>query len=51
MSQTKHRNSRLTRQMLEDELDRVRIHRVNLTADMLTLSLEDGCVAGSYAST
>ena len=36
----------LTRQMLEDELDRARIHRVNVTEDMLTLYLEDGRVAG-----
>ena len=41
MSQTKLRESRLTRQMLEDELDRACIRRVNVTADMLALSLED----------
>ncbi|MFB6231382.1 MAG: DUF2442 domain-containing protein [Salinibacter sp.] len=46
MSQTNHRTSRLTRQMLEDELDRARIHRVNVTEDMLTLYLEDGRVLG-----
>ena len=37
MSQTKQRNSCLTRQMLEDELDRARIRRVNVTANMFTL--------------
>ena len=36
----------LTRQMLEDELDRARIRRVNVTEDMLTLYLEDGRVVG-----
>lgn len=51
MSQTKQRKSRLTRQMLEDELERARIRRVGVTEDMLTLSLEDGRVVGSYAST
>ena len=40
MSQTKQRNSCLTRQMLEDELDRARIRRVNVTADMLALYLD-----------
>lgn len=50
MSQTKHRNSRLTRQMLEDELDRARIRRVNVTEDMLTLYLEDGRVVGTVWS-
>jgi hypothetical protein len=46
MSQINHRTSRPTRQMLEDELDRARIRRVNVTEDMLTLSLEDGRVVG-----
>ena len=41
MSQTKPRESRLTRQMLEDELDRACIRRVNVTVDMLALYLED----------
>lgn len=36
----------LTRQMLEDELDRARIRRVQITEDMLTLYLEDGRVVG-----
>ena len=40
MSQTKPRESRLTRQMLEDELGRARVRRVK-TADMLALYLED----------
>lgn len=46
MSQTEPRTLRLMRQMLEDELDRARIRRVNVTADMLTLYLEDGRVVG-----
>lgn len=46
MSQTKPRKSRLTRQMLEDELERARIRRVNVTEDMVTLYLEDGRVVG-----
>ena len=46
MSQTNHRTSRLTRQMLEDELDRPRVRRENVTEDMLTLYLEDGRVLG-----
>lgn len=46
MSQTEPRTLRLMRQMLEDELDRARIRRVNVTADMLTLNLEDGRVVG-----
>lgn len=32
--------------MLEDELDRARIRRVNVTEDMLTLYLEDRRVVG-----
>ena len=46
MSQTKQRKSRLTRQMLEDELERARIRRVNVTEDMVTQYLEDGRVLG-----
>ena len=46
MSQTKLRESRLTRQMLEDELDRARIRRVNGTADMLTPYLKDARIVG-----
>lgn len=46
MSQTRPRKSRLTRRMFEDELDRARIRRGNVTADMLTLYLEDGRVVG-----
>lgn len=46
MSQTKPRKARLTRQMLEDELDRARIRRVEVTENMLTLYLEDGRVVG-----
>jgi hypothetical protein len=46
MSQTTERKQRLTRQMLEDELERARIRRVNVTEDMLTLYLEDGRVVG-----
>ena len=36
----------LTRQMLEDELDRAHIRRVNVTADMLALYLEDARIVG-----
>jgi len=32
--------------MLEDELERARIRRVNVTEDMVTLYLEDGRVVG-----
>lgn len=46
MSQTKQRKPRLTRQILEDELDRARIRRVNVTEDMLTLYLKDEQVLG-----
>ena len=46
MSQTKQRKSRLNRQMLEEELERARIRRVNVTEDMITLYLEDGRVVG-----
>lgn len=46
MSQTKPRKTRLTRKMLEDELERARIRRVNVTEDMLTLYLEDGRTVG-----
>jgi len=46
MSQTKPRNSRLTRRQLEDELERARILRVNVTKDMVTPYLEDGRVVG-----
>ena len=46
MSQTKPRNPRLTRRQLEDELERARISRVNVTEDMVTLYLEDGRVVG-----
>lgn len=46
MSQTKPRKTRLTRKMLEDELERARIRRVNVTEDMLTLHLEDGRTVG-----
>ena len=46
MSQAKQRKPRLTRQMLEDELDRARIRRVNVTADMLALYLEDARIVG-----
>ena len=46
MSQTKQRKSRLTRQMLDDELERALIRRVNVTADMVTLYLEDGRIVG-----
>ena len=46
MSQTKPRESRLTRQMLEDELDRAHIRRVNVTANMFTLYPEDGRIVG-----
>lgn len=44
MSQTAERKSRLTREMLEDELERARIRRANVTEDLLTLYLEDGRV-------
>jgi len=37
---------RLTRQMLEDELDRARIRAVDFSPDMLTLRLEDGRIVG-----
>jgi hypothetical protein len=46
MTDTTQRNPRLTRQMLEDELERSRIRRVTVTEDMVTLSLEDGRVVG-----
>jgi len=46
MSQAKQRKPRLTRQMLEDELDRARIRRLNVTADMPALYLEDRRVMG-----
>jgi len=46
MSQTTDHKPRLTRQMLENELDRARIRRVNVTEDMLTLYLEDGRTVG-----
>ena len=46
MSQTEQRKSRLTWQMLEDELDRAHIRRVNVTANMFTLYPEDGCIVG-----
>lgn len=42
MSQSKHRKSSPTRQMLEDGLNHARIRRVNVTEDMLILYLEDG---------
>jgi len=41
MSQTKSCKTRLTRKMLEDELGRARIRRVNVTDDMLTLYLDE----------
>lgn len=46
MSKSEQRNIRLTRQMLDDELERARIRRVNVTEDMVTLYLEDGRVVG-----
>jgi hypothetical protein len=46
MTDANQRNPRLSRQMLEDELDRARIRRVTVTEDMVTLSLEDGRVVG-----
>ena len=46
MSQTKSCKTRLTRKMLEDELGRARIRRVNVMDDMLTLYLEDGRTLG-----
>ena len=41
MSQTKSCKTRLTRKMLEDELERARIRRVNVTDDMLMLYLDE----------
>lgn len=46
MSQTTEHKPRLTRKMLEDELERALIRRVNVTEDMLTLYLEDGRIVG-----
>lgn len=46
MSKSEQRNIRLTRQTLDDELERARIRRVNVTEDMVTLYLEDGRVVG-----
>jgi hypothetical protein len=38
--------NQLTRRQLEDELERARIRRANVTAYMVTLYLEDGRVVG-----
>jgi hypothetical protein len=46
MSKFEQRNTGLTRQMLEDELERARIRRVDVTEDIVTLYLEDGRVVG-----
>lgn len=46
MPQDSETPSHLTRQMLEDELDRARIHRVGVAADMLMFYLEDGRLVG-----
>jgi len=46
MSQTSNTTPRLTREMLEDELDRARIESVRMDADRLTLLLRDGRTLG-----
>lgn len=46
MAKSEQRNNRLTRRMLEDELERARIRRVNVTEDIVMLYLEDGRVVG-----
>ena len=46
MSQIQSRNLRLTRQQLDDELERTRIRCVNVTEYMVTLYPEDGRVVG-----
>lgn len=46
MSQKAQSEQRLTRRMLEDELERARIQQVSISEDMVTLGLEDGRVVG-----